>query len=406
MTVESPWEAETWLVRTDATGNMVDNDAFGFPEGSGTGGEQAYSLVLTADGGFALTGYTNSFSSDGNRDIWLVKTLSNGDMDWNKVYKRPSDDYGQVVIQTSDGGYAVAGYTLSIAGGYDIWLIRTDSSGTTQWEQTYGRQGWDFAMGLVQNADGGYAVAGYTAEYYGATVYDFWLVMTDALGNVQWSPTYGGTSDDGAWGLVSTGDGGFAIAGFTSSFGWGNSGDAWLVFAYPPTFVVSPSAGVGGSISPSSPQSVNYGGSQAFSISANAGYHIVSVLVDGSSVGAVSSYTFTNVQASHTIAASFAINTYSLTVNVGSNGQSNIASQTVSWGTSLSFVFTPNVGYHVADVVVNGTSHLGSVTTFSTMITGSNYGYCSVCGEQRSRHSRAKYCCWRPSKHSLEHQNH
>jgi hypothetical protein len=136
-----------------------------------------------------------------------------------------------------------------------------------------------------------------------------------------------------------------------------------------PTFV-NATAGSGGSISPSGVISTNYGGSQTFTITPNTGYYVVNVLVNGTSVGAVSSYTVKNIQGATTISATFAINTYSLTVNVGSGGSSNIASQTVNFGSVENFEFTPDTGYSVADVVVNGTIGEGAVTSLSTTITG------------------------------------
>src|SRR6185369_4898492 len=86
------------------------------------------------------------------------------------------------------------------------------------------------------------------------------------------------------------------------------------------TYTITASAGTNGSISPSGAVSVNYGADQAFTITPDAHYHVADVLVDGSSVGAVGSYTFTAVAANHTIAASFAIDTYTITASAGSNG--------------------------------------------------------------------------------------
>jgi hypothetical protein len=136
-----------------------------------------------------------------------------------------------------------------------------------------------------------------------------------------------------------------------------------------PTFV-NATAGADGSISPSGIISLNYGSSQTFTITPNTGYYVVNVLVNGTSVGAVSSYTVKNIQGATNISATFAINTYSLTVNVGSDGSSNIASQTVDFGSVENFEFTPDTGYSVADVVVNGTIGEGAVTSLSTTITG------------------------------------
>ena len=95
------------------------------------------------------------------------------------------------------------------------------------WSKTYGGIDDDAAFALVQTNDGGYALAGSTKSY-GAGSYDFLLVKTDSSGNAQWNRTYGGTSHDYVYSLVQTGDGGYALAGCTYSFGVGNS-DVWLV---------------------------------------------------------------------------------------------------------------------------------------------------------------------------------
>jgi hypothetical protein len=209
-------------VKTDANGNMQWNKTYG-----GTGYDYAQSVVKTGDGGYAIAGPTTSFGA-GNDDFWLVKTDANGNMQWNKTYGGTGDDWAVSLIQTGDGGYALAGYTSSFgAGWYDFWLVKTNSAGTMQWNKTYGGTNADYGRSVVQTGDGGYALAGYTYSF-GAGNADDWLVKTDASGNQLWNTTYGGTSEDGAYWVVQTGDGGYALAGFTYSFGAGNR-DAWLV---------------------------------------------------------------------------------------------------------------------------------------------------------------------------------
>ncbi len=121
------------------------------------------------------------------------------------------------------------------------------------------------------------------------------------------------------------------------------------------TYTLTPLASAGGSISPNIPQTVNYGGSKTFNFTPNTGYHISSVVVDGVSQGTPSSYTFNNVTANHTIVVSFAIDTFTLTPSAGANGSiSPNTVQTVNYGSSATFNFTPNTGYHIANVVVDG----------------------------------------------------
>jgi predicted secreted protein len=214
--------ADAWLVKTDEFGNMQWNKTYG-----GANYEFFDTIVQTGDGGYALAGYTNSFGA-GGYDFWLVKTDASGNAQWNKTYGGTSDDSATSVVQTADGGYALAGSTSSFgAGGYDFWLVKTDASGNAQWNKTYGGTSDDMAFAFVQTSDGGYALAGYTKSF-GAGSHDFWLVKTDSAGNAQWNKTYGGTSMDYATALVKTVDGGYALAGYTTSFGVGPN-DFWLV---------------------------------------------------------------------------------------------------------------------------------------------------------------------------------
>jgi len=201
------------LVKTDEYGNMEWNQTYG-----------GYSLVETSDGGYALAGVTNIRICHSDADFWLIKTDAYGNMLWNKTYSK-GVDCAHSVVETSDGGYALAGFT-----GFwfdnDIWVVKTDEYGNIEWNNVYG-DGNSIAHSLVATSDGGYAIAGDT-DHAGAGGYDFWLIKTDADGSMIWNRTYGGAEDDIAHSLVVTSDGGFAIAGETSSFGAGDS-DFWLV---------------------------------------------------------------------------------------------------------------------------------------------------------------------------------
>jgi hypothetical protein len=211
-----------WLIKTDVNGTMLWNRTYG-----GTGDDEAYSVIQTADGGYALVGYTDSFGA-GETNAWLVKTDANGNMVWNQTYGGRATNQATAVTQTSDGGYAIAGYTDSYGtGNYDFWLIKTDANGTMLWNQTYGGTGDDKGYSVIQTTDGGYALAGYTASY-GAGMDDFWLVKTDASGNLKWNQTYGGAGDDGAYSVIQITDGGYALGGYTNSTGAGRY-DFWLV---------------------------------------------------------------------------------------------------------------------------------------------------------------------------------
>ena len=171
----------------------------------GTGGEVAYSLVVTSDGGFALAGVSSSFG------VWLVKTDSYGNMQWNKTY---GGGTAHSLIQTSDGGFALAGEIIPSGAAQDFYVVKTDADGNMQWKRTYGGEHTDIAHSLVETSDGGFAIAGHTGWLF----QDFLLIKTDVDGNIMWNRTYGGNASDLAYSLVETSDRGYAIAGATQSF--------------------------------------------------------------------------------------------------------------------------------------------------------------------------------------------
>jgi hypothetical protein len=214
--------SDFYLVKTDANGNMLWNRTFG-----GKNTDWGRSVVQTSDGGYAIAGYTDSFG-EGGHDFWLVKADALGNAQWNKTYGEAWFDEAHSVVQMSDGGYMLAGCTQSSdATSYNLCLVKTDSFGNMQWNNTYGETGNDTEVSIVQTDDGGFAMLGDTM-FHSTGDFDFLLVKIDSLGNAQWTRTYGGSETESAWALVQTGDGGYALAGYTYSFGAGRS-DAWLV---------------------------------------------------------------------------------------------------------------------------------------------------------------------------------
>ena len=221
--MQSYWRGNSWLVKTDSAGNMEWNRTYGEP------GHYAvvYSVVETGDGGYALAGCTESFGV-GKEDFWLIKTDVGGNMEWNRTYGGANADEAFSFVQTSDGGYALAGVTRSFgAGTGDFWLVKTDSYGNHQWNRTYGGADWDAASSVVEAGGGGYVLAGGTSSF-GAGSEDSWLVKTDSSGNKEWDRTYGGDDLDDAGCVAESSDGGYVLAGGTWSFG-ADEQDFWLV---------------------------------------------------------------------------------------------------------------------------------------------------------------------------------
>jgi hypothetical protein len=212
--------AQGYLVVTDSVGNMLWSKDYG-----GYTDEGISDIVQTSDG-FALGARTGSYGA-GDYDMWLIKTNASGDIQWYKTYGYSGGESCYALIQTFDGGYVLAGDTSYLsAGDADFWLVKTDSLGNHLWNKTYGGVNRDVPCDLVQTSEGGYALAG-ESRSFGAGNRDFWLVKTDTSGNMQWNKTYGGTEDDPAFSFVQTSDGGYAMAGITKSYS--ASYDGWLV---------------------------------------------------------------------------------------------------------------------------------------------------------------------------------
>jgi hypothetical protein len=193
----------------------------------GGGNDLAYSVRQTSDGGYIVAGWTDFFGA-GDLDIFLIKTYANGNVQWAKTYGGGNRDGAFFVRQTSDGGYIVAGFTASFGtGDWDIFLIKTDANGNIQWAKTYGGTNREQAYSVQQTSDGGYIVAGWTNSF-GAGGWDIFLIKTDASGNVQWAKTYGGINGEIAFSVQQTSDGGYILAGFTDSFSAGDA-DIFLI---------------------------------------------------------------------------------------------------------------------------------------------------------------------------------
>jgi len=211
-----------WLVKTDADGNMEWNQTYGGPDD-----DIGLSVIQTSDEGYAIAGVT--WLSGTQRDIWLVKADADGNMEWNQTYGYTSTDEVVVarsgVVQTVDG-YAFAGWTGALNGPSDFWLVKTDSTGNHEWNKTYDNRHIDRGEAFAKTSDDGYAIAGMTGP--GGLGRDVWLVKTNSTGDHEWNRTYGGADNDYAHFVVPTSDGGYAIAGYTNSFGAADF-DFWLI---------------------------------------------------------------------------------------------------------------------------------------------------------------------------------
>ncbi len=214
--------SDMWLVKCDAAGALQWAQDYG-----GSGYDICYAITQTPDGGYALAGYTSSYGA-GSVDAWLVRTNSNGQVLWSRTYGYAGEDVAYDMIKTSDGGFALAGYTQNDGDGErDMYVVKTDGNGTVQWIQSFGGQYDDICYSIRQTSDGGYVIAG-KSDSYGWGGSDFWIMRLSSTGNSLWNRTFGGTNSEVGESVAVTSDGGFVLGGRTLSFGavdW----DMWLV---------------------------------------------------------------------------------------------------------------------------------------------------------------------------------
>jgi len=216
-----PDSTDWYLIKTDASGDTIWTRTYG-----GSSSDHAYSVQQTTDGGYIVTGWTSSFGA-GSSDVYLLKTDASGDTLWTRAYGGTGSDWATSVQQTTDSGYIIAGVFELDEGNADFWLLKTDASGDTLWTRTYGGSEMDIARSAQQTTDGGYIITGYSRSF-GAGGYDVYLVKTDTSGDTLWTRTYGGGDYDGGWSVQQTSDGGYVIAGHSYSFGAGGS-DVYLL---------------------------------------------------------------------------------------------------------------------------------------------------------------------------------
>ncbi|MCA6066050.1 T9SS type A sorting domain-containing protein [Chryseobacterium sp. RG1] len=217
------------VIKLNALGNIQWQKEFG---GSDT--DKAHSVRQTVDGGYIVAGETQSTNGDvtgnhGSSDYWIIKLNSSGNLQWQKTYGGSANDIARSIRQTTDGGYIVAGETSSTNGDVtgnhgssDYWIIKIDSLGNLQWQKTFGGTADDKAQDIEQTADNGYIIAGFATSNNGNVVgnhgsYDYWIIKLTSTGDIQWQKSFGGSAVDRANCIRKAADGGYFIAGWTTS---------------------------------------------------------------------------------------------------------------------------------------------------------------------------------------------
>ena len=229
--------ADYWITKMDILGNIEWEQNYG-----GSEYDIINSIQKTNDLGYVLGGITRSSNQDvggnnGQTDGWLVKIDELGNLEWEQNFGGASYEKIEIVRQTNDGGFIAGGVKNTIK---DYWVVKMDALGNLEWEQTYGGSDWEYLFALEQTNDGGFIMGGYTSSTdgdvsvnYGDS--DYWVVKTDAMGNIEWEKNYGGTYYDvGVKSIIQTDDGGFVFAGSTEASNMdvsnhNGSYDYWIV---------------------------------------------------------------------------------------------------------------------------------------------------------------------------------
>ena len=178
-----------------------------------------YGLTMDSSDNVYLVGYTDKYGA-GNADIVLKKCDSSGVQQWNRTWGGNMIDYGYgVAVDSSDNVYIVGGTESYGAGDYDMVLVKYDSSGVQQWNHTWGGSRNDICRAVaVDSSDNIYLAGDSFSDEVGADWIDFVLLKYDSSGVLQWNNTWGGSQSDYCHGLTLDSFGNIYLAGYTDSF--------------------------------------------------------------------------------------------------------------------------------------------------------------------------------------------
>lgn len=231
---------DMWILKLDATGNIQWQKTFG-----SLYDDDGSQIRQTPDGNYIAIG-TYNFLPGNTSDFWVLKLDPSGNIIWQKMMGGSSRETPYDIQITNDGGYIMTGYTQSsdgdVTGSHgqgEVWTVKLNSLGNIEWEKTFGGTSSDYGEAIKQTLDGGYIIAGIAQSANGDVIgnhgiHDFWLIKTDVSGNIQWQKTLGGSSMDTARDIVQTSDDSYVVVGGTFSTNGdvvGNHGslDGWIV---------------------------------------------------------------------------------------------------------------------------------------------------------------------------------
>ena len=213
-----------YVVKTNGNGDLEWAKAIGGPDF-----DNATAVVQTSDNGFLVLGDTKSYGA-GNFDVYLVKLDNSGTIMWTKTYGDTEAELAKSILVTPAGDILITGYTQSANSSSEPFLLKLSDDGTVLWLKIYGTEA-DFAQIVKQTADGGYIIAGFYLSFGlpGMEVQNAILIKTDANGTVEWSGAYGGSGNDRAFNVEESTDGGYLLFGTVQTINNVQDWDTYLV---------------------------------------------------------------------------------------------------------------------------------------------------------------------------------
>ncbi|MCX6723916.1 MAG: SBBP repeat-containing protein [Candidatus Staskawiczbacteria bacterium] len=394
---------DTFIAKLSSNdGSLIWNTFLG-----GSGYDNCFGIAVDTSGNVYAVGYSSAtwgspmrtFTSAGNQDAYAVKLNTDGTIVWNTFLGGGGADYGQGIAVDSSNNVYVSGYSSATWGspknGFssqnNAFAAKLNSDGSLAWNTFAGGVTNGFSNGVrnkvAVDTNGNVYFDGYTnvawgspvRQYYGSGN-DAFVVKLSSVGALTWNTFLGGSGSDYHQSFLIAVDtsGNIYIDGYSDAT-WGTpprayiSADAWVAKVtsagaladVPSSHTVTASAGTNGTISPTGATTVDDGASQTFTLTPSSHYHVASISVDGSPVTVAGTYTFTNVTADHTISATFAIDTFTVTAStVNNNGSVTPAgTTTLDYGANQTYAITANTPY-TTNVIVDGASQ-GPLTTYT-----------------------------------------
>ena len=211
-------QSDIYLFKVDSLGRKIWDNTFG-----GIAEDVGYSIANADDGGYVIASQTRSYGKGGS-DGMLVKFDNNGLKKWEKLYGGKGLDYFRSIIKDSTKGFIVSGGTRSFSNGdSQAWILSVDDDGFIIWENTYGDNGEDGFSMVKQTADNGYIAVGHSSSFFSQGLNDVFMARIDSSGKKVWQKYHGGKSEDRGYAISQCSDGGYIIAGETSSYGNGKN---------------------------------------------------------------------------------------------------------------------------------------------------------------------------------------